>query len=169
MLKATIIGHLGADAVCKSSNGREFIVFRIANTERWKDDAGQTHDQTTWVDCIMDGKPNVFPFLKRGQLVYASGSIALRVYSSEKERCMKAGMTINVRQVELLGGKNDDIPAVLYSDDGQKQFQVSKYFLAEAPADGKVRVLVSRNGERFLQNEDGWIYREQKAELEQTE
>lgn len=169
MLTATIIGHLGADAESKSSNGKEFIVFRIANTERWKDDAGQVHESTTWVDCIMDGKPNVFPFLKKGQMVFVSGSINLRVYSSAKERCMKAGMTINVRQLELLGGKNDDVPAVLYSEDGAMQFQVGKYFLAQAPNNGKPRVLVSRSGERFCQNEDGWVTKEQPTEAPQSE
>lgn len=169
MLQATCIGHLGAEAESKSSNGKEFIVFRIANTERWKDNDGQVHENTTWVDCIMDGKPNVFPFLKKGQMVFVSGSISLRVYSSAKERCMKAGITVNVRQLELLGGKSDDVPAVLYSEDGQKQFQIAKYFLAEAPTEGKQRVLLSRSGERFCQNEDGWVFKEMPAETSQPE
>ena len=57
MLQSTLIGHLGADAECKNANGKEFVTFRVANTDRWTDDAGQVHESTTWVDCIINGKP----------------------------------------------------------------------------------------------------------------
>ena len=169
MLQTTCIGHIGADAESKSSNGKEFIVFRIANTERWKDDAGQVHENTTWVDCIMDGKPNVFPFLKKGQMVFVNGSVNLRVYSSAKDRCMKAGLTINVRQVELLGVRGDDVPALLYSEDRQKQFKIEKYFWTQLSEEGKVRILVSRSGERFIQNEGGFVFKEKPREADPEE
>lgn len=164
MLQAMLIGHLGADAESKSTNGNEFITFRIANTDKWTDEAGQVHEQTTWVDCIMNGKPKVFEYLKKGQLVYVSGSVSLRVYSSAKDKCMKAGMTINVRQVELLGGKSDDVPTLLYTEDGTQQVNVGKFFYAPAKKcdDGTTesRVLVSKSGERFVQDPEGWIKRE---------
>ncbi len=164
MLQAMLIGHLGADAESKSTNGNEFITFRIANTDKWTDEAGQVHEQTTWVDCIMNGKPKVFEYLKKGQLVYVSGSVSLRVYSSAKDKCMKAGMTINVRQVELLGGKSDDVPAVLYTEDGTQQVNVGKFFYSNRPnVEGKVnekRVLCSKSGERYIQDPEGWIKRE---------
>lgn len=164
MLQATLIGYLGADAEAKSTNGNEFITFRIANTDKWNDESGQVHEQTTWVDCVMNGKPKVFDYLKKGQLVYVAGSISLRVYSSAKERCMKAGMTINVRQVELLGGKSDDIPSVLFTGDGKEQVHVGKYFYSPAAVgeDGKPksRILCSKSGERFVQAIDGWITRD---------
>ena len=164
MLQAMLIGHLGADAESKSTNGNEFITFRIANTERWSDESGQVHEQTTWVDCIMNGKPKVFEYLKKGQLVYVIGSVSLRVYSSAKEKCMKAGMTISVRQVELLGGKSDDVPSLLFTEDGKEQVHVGKYFFSPAATDeaGNAieRVLCSKSGERFVQDVDGWIKRE---------
>lgn len=164
MLQATLIGYLGADAEAKSTNGNEFITFRIANTDKWSDESGQVHEQTTWVDCVMNGKPKVFDYLKKGQLVYVAGSISLRVYSSAKERCMKAGMTINVRQIELLGGKSDDIPSLLFTEDGKEQVHVGKYFFSPAAIDeagkAKSRILCSKSGERFVQAIDGWITRE---------
>lgn len=164
MLQAMLIGHLGADAESKSTNGNEFITFRIANTDKWTDEAGQVHEQTTWVDCIMNGKPKVFEYLKKGQLVYVAGSVSLRVYSSAKDKCMKAGMTINVRQVELLGGKSDDVPTLLYTEDGQQQVNVGKFFYAPRATtengELKERILVSKSGERFIQDTGGWIARE---------
>lgn len=165
MLQITCIGHLGANAECKSSNGKEFVSFRIANTDRWTDDAGQVHETTTWVDCVVPGKPKVFDFLKKGQLVFVTGSVSLRVYSSAKDKCMKAGVTISVKQLELLGGKPDDVPSVLYKENDTREINVGKFFYAPGAAlpdgeDGST-VLVSKNGERFIADKDGWVKREQ--------
>lgn len=166
MLQATIIGHLGGDAEAKNVNGKEFVTFRVANTDRWTDEAGQSHENTTWVDCIINGKPKVFDYLKKGQQVYAAGSVSMRVYSSAKDKCMKAGLTINVRNIELLGGKTDEVPKVLYSEDGKNQHPVGKYFYAPSAArkDGNPNptLLVSISGERYLADPEGWVTKEQK-------
>ena len=168
MLQTIIIGHLGADAEVKSANGREFVTFRIANTDKWTDDAGQVHEQTTWVDCIMNGRPKVADYLKKGIQVYAAGSVSLRVYSSAKDRCMKAGITINVRSVELLGGKSDEVPGVLYRTDNQQECHVSKYYfspecLREDPSNSPLN-LVSKSGENFIASCQGWITKATKTE-----
>ena len=161
MLQCVLIGYLGADAEAKSSNGKDFITFRVAQTDKWTDEAGQTHEQTTWVDCVMNGRPNVFPYLKKGQQVYVNGPISLRVYSSAKERCMKAGLTINVRQVELIGGKSDDIPGQLFAEENGKQFNVEKLYLCVDPTTNDTASqsmnLVSKSGEIFHVDENGWI------------
>ena len=39
MLQATLIGHLELMPNAKNNNGKEFITFPIANTEKWTDDA----------------------------------------------------------------------------------------------------------------------------------
>lgn len=160
MLQGIIIGHLGADAECKSANGREFCTVRVANTNKWTDDAGVAHEDTTWVDCVMSGKPNVLPYLKKGQQVYISGSLSVRVYSSKKDRCMKAGITINVRSIELLGGKADDVPSILYDAEG-KEVRVSKWYFADSCKRGfeseEYLPLMSRNNEKYVANRDGWV------------
>lgn len=166
MLQTTCIGHLGANAECKNANGKEFVTFRIANTDRWTDDAGQVHETTTWIDCILNGKPKVFDFLKKGQQVFIVGSVSLRVYSSAKDKCMKAGLTINVRQIELLGGRPDDVPSLLYTEDGAKEVQVGKYFYSPTVShenpDKHKTILVAKSGERYVADADGWITKEQE-------
>ena len=163
MLSTSCIGHLGGDAVCKSANGKEFTTFRIAHTSRWTNANGTTNEETCWVDCVMQGKPNVIEFLKKGQLVYVSGSTSLRVYSSQKDRCMKAGLTINVRQLELLGGRADEVPSKLYSKDGSKEVSVFKYFYApdmkREPNTEEYVKLVSRSNDAFLADRSGWVTR----------
>lgn len=161
MFQGIVIGHLGSDAEFKSENGREFTTFRVANTDKWTDQAGQVHEETTWVDCIMNGKPGVFDYLKRGTQLYVSGSAKLRVYSSAKDRCMKAGCTIQVRSVELLGGKSEDIPRVLYDANTGAQVDISKYYNAPSLVRGEDQPefvpLVSRSQERFIADRNGWI------------
>lgn len=161
MLQVTCIGHLGSDAEFKQSNGREFTTFRVAHTDRWTDDAGQVHENTTWVDCIMNGKPNVIDYLKKGQMVFVTGSCTLRVYSSQKDRCMKAGMQINVRQIELLGGKSEEIPSTLYDANSGAQVEVKKWYQVPSLVRDDQQVewwpLVSRNQERFVADRNGWV------------
>lgn len=164
MLQVTCIGHLGANAECKSSNGKEFVTFRIANTDKWTDQAGQVHEETIWVDCIINGKPKVLEYLKKGQLVYITGSVSLRVYSSAKDKCMKAGLTVNVLRIELLGGKSDDVPSVLFKEGDTREINVGKFFYAPGAAlpDGQdgTTTLLSRSGERFVADKDGWVTRD---------
>ena len=164
MLQTICIGYLGADAECKTANGKEFITFRIANTDKWTDDAGQVHENTIWVDCIMNGKPKVFEYLKKAQLVYVEGSVSLRVYSSPKEKCMKAGMTINVQRIELLGGKSDEVPPILYTEDGQTEVRVGKFFYAPSAAakdiNAETRTLISKSGQRYIADKNGWVTKE---------
>ncbi len=163
MLQSIIVGHLGADAEVQNSNGREFTTFRVAHSNRWTDNAGQQHEETIWVDCIMQGSPKVLGYLKKGQMIYASGSMSLRVYSSKKDRCMKAGVTINVARIELLGGKSDDVPSVLYTPDGSKEVKVDKYFhaaeLVNSNPGAQAIEVVSRSGERFSVAPEGWVSR----------
>lgn len=168
MLQSTLIGHLGADAECKNANGKEFVTFRVANTDRWTDDAGQVHESTTWVDCIINGRPKVFDYLKKGQMIYVTGSVSLRVYSSAVEKCMKAGLTINVQRIELLGGKTDDVPSKLYTESEGKEVIVMKYYFApqlqREATDPETVVLVSKRGEKYNVDRQGWVSREKPAE-----
>lgn len=161
MLQANLIGYLGSEAEVKTANGKEFLTFRVANTDRWTDQAGQQHENTIWVDCIMNGSPAVKDFLKRGTMVYVTGSINLRVYSSPKDKCMKAGMTINVNKVELLGGKSDEIPSRLYRNDNGQMVEVSKYYGIAEFFDPEVEhepmALTDGRGGEYVVDKLGWV------------
>lgn len=161
MLRVSCIGHIGANAEVKSANGREFTTFRIAHTDKWTGADGVKHENTTWVDVIMQDKPSVLQYLQKGQMVYVEGTMSLRVYSSPKDRCMKAGVTINARSVELLGGKSDDVPALLYSPADGTEHKVTKhYYCADIATDDAVTetvVFASRAGEQFSVDPNGWV------------
>lgn len=154
MLQATCIGYLGADAQVKTDNGQQFITMRIAHSERYTDRNGQEHDTTIWVDATMNANPvpKVFEYLKKGTLVYISGAVRLRVYSSEKDRCMKAGMTIHVRNIELLGGQGDVVPRRLYDSNGV-QHDVTKFFFTDV----KNTTLFSQSAVPFAVDMKGFV------------
>ena len=165
MLKTTAIGYLGADAEVKNENGKEFTTMRLAHTNKWTDANGVAHEETIWVDCIMNGSGKVNEFLKKGQLVYVTGSTKLRIYSSQKDRCMKAGLTINVSSIELLGSKTDDVPSVLYKEEDGEQVELRKFYhcaklVREETAPESI-YLVSKGGQRFRTDRNGWVYAEQ--------
>lgn len=161
MLKVTVIGHIGANAEVKSANGNEFTVFRVAHTSKWKSEDGVSHEETIWVDVTMQGKPAVLPYLVRGQMVYVEGTANLRVYSSPKDKCMKAGITVNARAVELLGGKTDDVPALLYDPVDASEYKVSKHYYCQQIGEGNTlyepKPLVSRSGEQYSVDPNGWV------------
>lgn len=153
MLQAILIGNIGADAELKNSNGNEFVTFRVAHNESWTDLAGTRHESTMWVDCTINGKPRVFDFLKAGTLVCVMGTLTTRVYSSQKERCMKAGITISVRTVELLRFSLDIVPRRLYDEHGAEH-QVIKYYHTDVAN----TTLTTPRGQLFTSDENCWIW-----------
>ena len=153
MLQTIVIGNVGADAQVNNKDGREFVTFRVAHNDTWTDQSGQQHSTTIWVDCIMNGRPKVADFIKAGAQIYCSGRTSVRVYSSQKDRCMKAGITINVDSVQLLGGVTDEVPRRLYDANGV-QHDVAKWFLTDV----KSSTLVNARGDHFTTDENGWVY-----------
>lgn len=105
MLNMTIIGHLGADAQVVEKDGRRFASCRVASTETWTGADGVRHEQTQWIDIICDPEKKVIQYLKKGTLIYAQGTFRTRVYSSEKDRCMKTGITLRAYAIMLLNSQ----------------------------------------------------------------
>ena len=161
MLQASVVGYLGADAEVKNVNGQEFTTCRIAHTDRWKDQAGQTHESTQWVDLTINGRPNVVDYLKQGAMVYAAGHVKLRCYSSEKARGFVAGITISVVTIVLLGGNFDAVPARLFDNAGN-MVSVVKYYHCELSG----AQLTNGRGKSFISDDNGWILPLQQAPTE---
>lgn len=162
MFKAELIGNLGADAEIKSGEGYAFVSLRIANTEKWKDEAGTEHTNTDWIDVVYSNTNSALvPFLKSGVKVFVRGFVRLRVYSSQKDRKMKAGMTINATEIELCGGSSDIVPRQLISPDNGDVFDVAKYYQAATETSkwkkDDFAILVDKAGNRYKMIKGGWV------------
>lgn len=168
MLQTSIIGNLGADAEVKNINGNEFVSFNVAHTERWKTEDGVQHEKTLWVSCAVSGNgEKLLPFLKKGTTIFAIGRTSTRVYSSEKERGFVAGLNLSVQHIELIGGRQDEVPSRLYDSAGREVI-ISKWFYC---TDASIRetTLTDRSGTRFNIDNQGWVSRQVEAYTEQAD
>lgn len=162
MLKAEIIGNLGADAEIKSGEGYSFVSMRIANTEKWKDENDQEHTDTQWVDVNWSKTDSsLIPFLKSGVKVFVRGFVRTRVYSSKQDRKMKAGLTINALEIELCGGSSDVVPRQLIIPETGDIVDVAKYYQANVDTKAWKKddqgVLVDRQGNSYQLIKGGWV------------
>lgn len=104
MLLVTFRGNLGADVQAKVANGKEFYVFNVAVTKRFRGSDGVVKESTQWVSCSMtDCSEELRKYLVRGQQVVVVGDMSTRVFSSPKARAMVAGIDCHVRTIELCG------------------------------------------------------------------
>lgn len=164
MIKVEVIGNLGADCEVKSNNGNKFGACRVAHTEKYTDAQGQVHESTMWVDVVIpDAENKVIPYLKAGVKVFVRGNASLRVYSSQKDRCMKAGLTINAREIELCGGSSDEVPRQLIDPADGALFNVTKCYWIDKPTKGMkkddVYQMVDARGCQYAMTSAGFVVR----------
>lgn len=158
MLQTTIIGNLGADAEVKELNGRKFVSFNVAHSEKWTDENNVQCERTLWVSCTLNGDGgNLLPYLKKGTSIYAIGRTSTRVYSSKKERGFVAGLNLSITHIELIGGKVDEIPSRLYTTQG-REVKVNKAFFIYQE-EGWNQTLLDKQGNQYYVQQDGWITR----------
>lgn len=171
MLKAELIGNLGADAEIKSGEGYAFVSMRVANTEKWKDEAGNEHTDTTWIDVVYSKTDSaLLPYLKSGMKIFVRGYVRLRVYSSKQDRKMKAGLTINATEIELCGGSSDVVPRQLIIPETGDLVDVTKYYQANVDTSKWKKddegYLVDKGGNQYLLKKGGWVAPVQPQEEE---
>lgn len=157
MLKIQLIGNLGADAELREQNGNKFVTFRVAHTESYTKSDGTRVENTTWVSCVLNGDGGALTqYLVKGTKVYVDGDASFEVYSSPKTRRMECGVRLSVRNVELVGGKSDLVPARLLDANG-RELVVSKAYYTTTAQLAEGELLHSRNGSLFTIADGGWI------------
>lgn len=121
MFNVEVIGNLGADAERKSYNGRPFVTFRVAHSNKWTNkNTGEITEETVWVSCILSGDGGaLLPYLRRGTKVFVRGMATLSVFSSPKTKSMQAGVNLNVHEVELCGSMQQDTTTQANSEQQQ--------------------------------------------------
>ena len=107
MIRLQFIGHLGHDAIQKNVNGKAVLNFRVAHTERFKDQYGQQQERTVWVDCAYWEHEKVGPYLTKGTQVYIDGKPSLEMYDNREGERM-AALKLHVFALQLLSGKRKD-------------------------------------------------------------
>lgn len=163
MFRAQVIGNLGADAHVEENNDRPFVSFSVAHNDRYTKEGGTQVEKMQWISCAMNGDGGkLLEHLKKGRLVYVEGRATTRVYSSEKERRMVAGVNISVDHLELIGSQTDVVPGRLYDRDGVMHATQKSYWINESEAKAilgksKEAVLYSQTGQPFTLSKPCWV------------
>lgn len=107
MLKAEIIGTIGADAEVKDFSGKKYVSLSVACNDYAKDQQGNRTETTTWVSVLWCGDGGgLLPYLKKGAKVFIRGNLKAKAYT-DKQGAAQASININASEVQLCGFKSD--------------------------------------------------------------
>mgnify|MGYP003571314974 CR=1 FL=1 len=107
MLQVEIIGNIGSDAQVKDFNGKKYIAFNVAHSEKFKNQQGVETERTTWVSVLKPGESAVAQYLKKGTPVFVRGDLSVKAYQDNAHN-WQVGVNCLAREVQLLpGGKRD--------------------------------------------------------------
>lgn len=107
MLQVEIIGNIGNDAKVKDFNGKKYIAFNVAHSEKFKNQQGVEIERTTWVSVLKPGESAVAQYLKKGTPVFVRGDLSVKAYKDNAGN-WQVGVNCLAREVQLLpGGKRD--------------------------------------------------------------
>jgi len=107
MLQVEIIGNIGNDAQVKDFNGKKYIAFNVAHSEKFKNQQGVETERTTWVSVFKPGESAVAQYLKKGTPVFVRGDLSVKAYKDNAGN-WQVGVNCLAREVQLLpGGKRD--------------------------------------------------------------
>jgi single-strand DNA-binding protein len=108
MIKMQIIGRLGKDCTVNTVNGKNVMNFTVAHSEKYKDSQGNLQEKTIWVDCAYwNDRTAVAQYLTKGTQVFVEGQPEARSFQ-RNDGTPGASLSLRVREVQLLGGKNDN-------------------------------------------------------------
>lgn len=158
MFKIEVIGNLGADAEVKVDNGRQYCQFSVADTRKFKNADGTETEVTNWFSCFMrKTEAEVIKYLKKGTKVFVRGNGDLRVFSSAKDRMMKAGASINVTEIELAGGSYDEVPRRLALPSGQLLDVKKLYWVKLDSFEPNPETLADQQGVMYNVDQNGFV------------
>lgn len=130
MLTINLIGYLGADAQIKKSNGRKFLSFNVAHTEKFTQQ-GQVISRTQWVSVAMNHySDKLIPYLVRGAKVYVYGKLNTNIWY-DKNKVANVSLNVMADNVDLCGLKSETA-TVAYAAPTPKTKKVKKN---DAPSD----------------------------------
>jgi single-strand DNA-binding protein len=108
MIKMQVIGRLGKDCTVNTVNGKNVMNFTVAHSEKYKDSQGNLQEKTIWVDCAYwSDRTAVAQYLQKGTQVFVEGQPEARSFQ-RNDGTPGASLSLRVREVQLLGSKNDN-------------------------------------------------------------
>ena len=107
MQQIQIIGNLGEDCQTREFNGRKFVAFRVACSEKVQSAEGPK-EVTTWYSCTFSKMDSgVLQYLVKGTKVFVQGRPKYQIYDSATFHCKMIDVSIFVDVVKLCGSRSE--------------------------------------------------------------
>jgi len=103
-----LIGNLTRDPELRyTPSGTALCEFGLAINERWKDKAGNTKEEVSFLDCIAWARTAevICEYFKKGKSIMVVGSLRQDRWQDQASGQNRSKVKINVRQFQFVGGK----------------------------------------------------------------
>lgn len=118
MLQAEVIGNLGSNAEIKELNGKKYVAFSVAHSERRRSAMGTT-ESTMWISVLWYGDGGALTqYLATGAKVFVRGRLVPKIFT-DKNNQSQCALNVYASEVILCGAKNDAV----HQSAGQNQTQ----------------------------------------------
>jgi single-strand DNA-binding protein len=104
--KTLLIGNVGAEVETRYTKTQVAVAtFRVATTERWKDNDGKAQEATEWHRIVAFGRLAEIcaEYLTKGSRVYLEGRLQTRKWQDSEGKPRFTTETI-AREMKMLGG-----------------------------------------------------------------
>jgi len=116
MNKVILVGRIGNDPEKRSTqSGTSVSNFSLATNETFRNQSGQSTDQTEWHRCVAFGRTADFinSYVKKGRLVYVDGRLKTRKWT-DNNNATHYTTEINVDTAMLLDRRDDSGDGIVY-------------------------------------------------------
>lgn len=108
--KVILMGNLTRDVEMRSTaSGQSVANFSLAVSRSWKNQQGETQEQTSFINCVAWGKPGeiIAQYVKKGNPLLVSGRLDQRSYE-DKDGNKRQSVEVNVEDFNFIGGGRSD-------------------------------------------------------------
>ena len=104
--KTILIGSLGkAPAIGQTQNGKDYANFSLATSKKWKNEAGEKQEKTSWHNISVWGSlVKVCQYLDKGSKIYLEGELEYGTYKN-KEGVEVPSVKIIASVIDIIKGK----------------------------------------------------------------
>ena len=105
--KVILVGNLGKDPEVRNLQSGESVAnVAIATSNKYKNRAGETVDETEWHNAVLFGRLAEIAgqYLKKGSTVYVEGRLKTEKYT-DKNGVEKYATKVIVGELKMLGGR----------------------------------------------------------------
>lgn len=109
--KVILMGNLTRDIEMRTTpSGQTVANFSLAVSRSWKDQSGQTQDQTSFINCVAWGKPGeiIAQYVKKGDPLLVSGRLDQRSWDDKESGQKRSTVEVNVEDFNFIGGRGGD-------------------------------------------------------------